>query len=303
MLAFQAAQKSFGAHPVLGPISFGLDGPGVVGLVGPNGAGKSTTLRLAAGFFPPTSGRVLFCGKAFEDNDLELKCRLGYLPERPPIYAEMGVLEYLTFVGRLKRVGARDLAERRENVVRRCGLQPVRDWSARALSAGYRQRLGLAAALLPDPPLVLLDEPTTHLDPVQREETLALIADEGRSRAVLFSSHLLTEVESLCCRVLILKGGVLIAEGAPAEIRARAGGLQMRVRGPASRVCEALGALEGVQGVRLLGEGDGVTWVEVRGAIDGSRVAAAVLAASWELLELTAARGGIEAMLRESGPS
>jgi ABC-2 type transport system ATP-binding protein len=303
ILQFREVSKDFAGHQAVRALAFSLAGPGVCGLVGPNGAGKTTTLRLAAGFFRPSTGAVLVDGVEFDADELSLKARIGYLPERPPLYPEMSVADYLSFVGALKRMSSSALATRLEATAAGCGLAEVLPRRIGALSAGYRQRVGLAAALLPDPTLLLLDEPTAHLDPLQRAEVLRLISAEGRSRAVLFSSHLLSEVEDVCSRILVMHEGRLLTDTTPAALAA-GGVLHVRVTGARpNEVSTTLGASLPGSTVRLLGEAGGICAVEIGGAADGSAVARAVLEAGWSLVELTQGRGALEALLRcAAGP-
>ena len=303
-LEFRDVSKDFAGFQAVSGLAFSLVRSGVCGLVGPNGAGKTTTLRLAAGLFRPSSGAVLIEGTEFESDEIALKARIGYLPERPPLYPEMSVADYLSFVGALKRMSSAAVGARLEPTAAGCGLAEVLRRRIGALSAGYRQRVGLAAALLPDPALLLLDEPTAHLDPLQRADILRLIAAEGRSRAVLFSSHLLGEVEDVCSRILVMHEGKILTDTTPAALAAGGGVLRLRVAGarPDELPSRLTAALPGAS-VRLLGEAGGLCAVEIGGSADGSAVARAVLDAGWSLVELTPGHGVLEGLLRDAaGP-
>ncbi len=298
-LEFDHVSKAFGPRPALTDVAFVLDRPGVTGLVGPNGAGKTTTLRLAAGFFPPTQGEVLLGGTSYAEEELALKATTGYLPERPPLYPDMTVQAYLEFVGRIKNVPGPLLSRRGAEVCDDCGLQDVMHRRIGALSAGFKQRTGLAAALVPDPRLLLLDEPMAHLDPLQREQMLGLIAGEGDRRAVLFSSHLLSEVEDISGRVLVLQRGRLLADGPPGDIGSGSVVVRLKLRAAGRQLTDGLSSLPGVDAVRLRHESDGVSTLEVRGALAPEDMARAVVEQGWPLLELSSSRGGIESLLRE----
>ncbi|MBI4870405.1 MAG: ABC transporter ATP-binding protein, partial [Candidatus Riflebacteria bacterium] len=257
------------------------------------------TLRLAAGFFQATSGTVRVAGRLFETDECFVKSRIGYLPERPPLYPELSVIEYLTLVGQLKRVPRTQLPGRTDDVLERCGLAGQRRLRLGGLSAGFRQRAGLAAALLPDPPLLLLDEPTSHLDPLQRSEVLQTIAAEGARRAVLFSSHQLGEVEDICRRILALVDGRLVADTSPDELRLRSGALRVRVRGgTAATLRERLEAVAPGQQPAVLESPEGTLTAELGSGADSTAVARSILDAGWQLLELTPGRGGLEQLLR-----
>jgi len=195
----------------------------VFGFLGPNGAGKSTTIRILTGFLPATSGRALVAGHDVARESLAVRRRIGYLPESVALPIDARVEEYLDYRARLKAVPARDRARLMQHALEVCGLVPMRRRILSQLSRGYRQRVGLADALLADPPLLILDEPTGGLDPAQRQEVLDLIAALKGKRTVLFSSHVLTEVEHVCSRVAIIQRGRIVASGTRDELERSAG--------------------------------------------------------------------------------
>lgn len=209
MIELQEATKLYGDRAALSGVSFRLEGPGIVGLLGPNGSGKTTTLRLMAGFFPPTRGAVLFEGRPAVES---APARVGYLPEQAPLYDEMTVAAYLVFVARIK--GLRGAAARAavDAVIEKLSLGARRDQLIGTLSRGFRQRVGIAQALVHRPSTLLLDEPTAGLDPQQIEEARAVIRDAAREATVVMSTHLLAEVETLCRRVVVLREGELAGE-------------------------------------------------------------------------------------------
>lgn len=197
----------------------------ILGFLGPNGAGKSTTLRILTGFLPATSGRAEVDGLDVATQGLAVRRRIGYLPENVPLPPDARVEEYLEFRARLKDVPRGARADARERVMRLCGLQDMRRRIVGQLSRGYRQRVGLADALIADPPVLILDEPTGGLDPGQRQEVLDLVAGLAGERTVLLSSHVLAEVEHVCTRVAIIKQGRIVAAGTREELEAEAGRL------------------------------------------------------------------------------
>ncbi|MBK5966188.1 ABC transporter [Thiocystis minor] len=199
--------RSFGGHPALSEVNLCLERGEVLGLLGPNGAGKTTCLRLLGGMLAPTSGRIEIQGIDLARRPLEAKRHLGYLPERPPLYPELRVDEYLTFCARLHRIPRRRIAESIDEVKHRCGLDDSGRRLIAKLSKGYRQRLGIAQAILHQPRLLILDEPTEGLDPFQMRELRALIRELARDCGVILSSHLLPEVQAVCDRAVILDQG------------------------------------------------------------------------------------------------
>ncbi len=211
--------KTYAGHPAVRGVSFEVAQGEIIGLLGPNGAGKSTTLRILTGFLPATSGQVTVCGVDVAANPSEVKTRLGYMPENNPLPEDMRVGEYLHLRGRLKGLTRRKLAPRLDEVVHLCDLGRVRDRIIGKLSKGYRQRVGIADAILAEPPLIIMDEPTIGLDPHQILAVRDLISSLRGRMTVLISSHILPEIEVTCDRVLIINQGRVVATGAPAELR------------------------------------------------------------------------------------
>jgi ABC-2 type transport system ATP-binding protein len=223
MVLVDGVHKSFGhVHAVQG-ISFELKPGQIAGLLGPNGAGKTTTIRMITGYLLPDRGRVLIGGCDTIDNAKEAHRRLGYLPESTPLYTEMRVSDYLSFRGKLFGLDRHNRKKAIDYVVARCWLKDVRTRRIGRLSKGFRQRVGLASALLHNPPVLILDEPTNGLDPAQIRETRQLIRELAAERTMLLSSHILPEVEKLCDRVIIVSGGKVRADGAPMQLIREAG--------------------------------------------------------------------------------
>ena len=215
MIEVEGLSKRFGDLLAVDDISFRVQPGEVVGFLGPNGAGKTTTMRVVTGFLPPSSGTAVVCGKNIVTEPLEARRAIGYLPETPPLYPEMRVRDYLRYTAAIKDVPRRDQGERVNHAAEACGLEDVLDRVIHTLSRGYRQRVGLAQAIVHDPKVLILDEPTSGLDPVQIVEIRNLIrnlaAEAGRT--VVLSTHILPEVEAICQRVLLISQGRIRVDG------------------------------------------------------------------------------------------
>ncbi len=223
MIYTQELSKHFGDFRAVDKINFEVRRGEVVGFLGPNGAGKSTTMRILTCFLSPTEGTARVNGHDVFDNPLGVRQSLGYLPQRAPLYLEMSVFEYLRFAADLRRLDESTFKKRARSVVEVCGLAKVLGKEIKHLSHGYRQRVGLAQALIHDPPILILDEPTSDLDPNEKAEFLEYLKQIGQDRTVLLSTHNLSEVEAACARAIIVSGGKIAADGSLDEIRARSG--------------------------------------------------------------------------------
>jgi ABC-2 type transport system ATP-binding protein len=234
-------------------VTFSVRQGEIVGFLGPNGAGKTTTMRVLTGFLPPTSGSARVAGHDIVRESNAARASLGYLPETAAVYPELRVREYLTFRARLEGVASGEVRARVSEAVERCLLTEVADRKIDNLSKGFRQRTALAGALVHQPPVLILDEPTIGLDPVQIIKVRETIRELGRDRAVLLSTHILPEVEAVCDRVLIIDRGRIVAEGTPSDLRAKLAGapvVHVIVKGAVS-VRDDLSALSGVASVEL----------------------------------------------------
>ena len=212
MIELKQVTKRYGEVAAVDGLSFTAPAGQILGLLGQNGAGKTTTLNILTGYLPPTAGQVLVDGLDMLTHARECKRRIGYLPEKPPLYDEMTVRAYLSFVCELKEVAPRAIRSHVERIMATCGLKDVAGRLVGHLSKGYRQRVGIAQALCGDPPILVLDEPTVGLDPRQVVEIRSLIRELGKSHTVIFSSHLLPEIQQLCQRVIILHRGKMVRE-------------------------------------------------------------------------------------------
>src|SRR5215213_5409451 len=221
MIDVQNITKRYGHHTAIDRVSFSVAKGEVLAFLGPNGAGKTTTMRILTCFMPATEGTAQVAGFDCADQPLEVKRRIGYLPETPPVYQELTVTEYLTFVGRLRGMTGRNLTSALDQSIGRLELGSVRGRLIGNLSRGYRQRVGLAQALLHDPPVLILDEPTVGLDPKQIIEIRDLIKSLAGSHTVILSTHILPEATAVCQRVVIINGGRIVAEDTPDRLSAR----------------------------------------------------------------------------------
>jgi ABC-2 type transport system ATP-binding protein len=253
MIEVQSLTKRYPTRLAVDDVTFSVRQGEIVGFLGPNGAGKTTTMRVLTGFLPPTSGSARVAGHDIVREPNAARASLGYLPETAAVYPELRVREYLTFRARLEGVAGGQVRARVSEAVERCLLADVADRKIDNLSKGFRQRTALAGALVHQPPVLILDEPTIGLDPVQIIKVRETIRELGRDRAVLLSTHILPEVEAVCDRVLIIDRGRIVAEGTPSDLRAKLAGapvVHVTVKGAVS-VREDLSALSGVASVEL----------------------------------------------------
>ncbi len=219
MIAVENLTKYYGDYPAVRGVSFAVEKGKVVGFLGPNGAGKSTTLRVLAGFLTPTSGRAAVAGHDVFRDPVRVRRSIGYMPENSPLYPELRVEEYLRFRAGLKGLGRAERRKRIGYVLDRCWLSDVRRQLIGTLSKGYKQRVGLADALLADPPVLILDEPTAGLDPTQIRETRKLIRELGAQHTMLLSTHILSEVEMACDSVIVINRGQVVEDGTLSAVR------------------------------------------------------------------------------------
>ncbi len=221
MIEVEGVTKDYGPFTAVSNLSFSVEAGEILGFLGPNGAGKTTTMRILTGFFPPSAGSARVAGHDVVSEPLAAKAKIGYLPETPPLYPEMSVVDYVHFVAHIKGVPSAERNQKVESALERCSLTEVRDKLCAKLSKGFRQRVGLAQALVHDPEVLILDEPTAGLDPRQIGETRELIKSLGGDHTVILSTHILPEVSMTCDRVVIINRGRLVAHGTPASLANR----------------------------------------------------------------------------------
>jgi ABC-2 type transport system ATP-binding protein len=300
MIEVQHLSRRFGARTAVDDVSFRLERGEVVGFLGPNGAGKTTTMRMLTGFLPPSAGTVRVDGFDVLTQSLEVRARIGYLPESVPLYREHRVQEMLWFQGRLRGLSRPESRRRAAAVLERVGMADRARSLIGRLSKGQRQRVGLAVALLPDPEVLVLDEPTSGLDPLQRIEVRKLIQELAQDRTVLLSSHILPEIEATCPRVIVLHRGRIAADGTQAGLVERLGGqsfvrLEVEAAGAPAAVAGELAGLAGVSAALARGSEGGFARFEVRGAGDLREVLGRHCAArGWAVRELSWQRPTLE---------
>ncbi|MGO8816365.1 MAG: ABC transporter ATP-binding protein [Terriglobia bacterium] len=292
MIEVENLTKRYGPTLAVSDVSFSVQTGEVLGFLGPNGAGKTTTMRVITGFLPPTEGKVVVSGYDVTEQPLEAKRHTGYLPETPPIYPDMTVAEYLAFVARIKGVSRGELKSRLDGIVEKCAVGDVRNRQIGKLSKGYRQRVGLAQALIHNPDVLVLDEPTAGLDPKQIIETRDLITGLAGQHTVILSTHILPEVSKTCQRVVVINKGQIVAVGTPNELMRRLQGFEtvlVTVEGPAADVMEKFQRVGGVNWVEPRESvGERVT-LEVHSEKDKdvrAELARATVESGWKLYEL-----------------
>jgi ABC-2 type transport system ATP-binding protein len=262
MIHVDSLTKYFGRVLAVDNISFDISQGEIVGLLGLNGAGKTTTMRILTTYLPATSGIVRLANFDVRTQSLDVRQRIGYLPENVPLYPEMRVEEYLVFRSKLRGLSRKDRPARLDYCLDRCRIREVRRRLIGTLSKGYRQRVGLADAMIHDPPILILDEPTVGLDPVQIRETLALIQELGERRTILLSTHILAEIEAICGRVMIIHRGRLSSDKRMSELQAVVA-IYVEVHGPPEQVANVLRTTDGVDRVTPTPLGDGLASFEV----------------------------------------
>lgn len=257
MIQIENVTKRYGEHVALDDLNLTINKGEILGLLGPNGAGKSTTMNIITGYISASEGAVKIDGMDILEKPEEVKKKIGYLPETPPLYMEMTVYEYLKFVSKLKKVKSDEIETSLEKVMELVKVQHVKHRLIRNLSKGYKQRVGLAQALIGDPEVLILDEPTVGLDPKEIIEIRSLIKDIGKDRTIILSSHILTEVSAVCERLVIINKGKIVATGTPEELTKKhsyGNKLVMRVKGMKQAVLDAICEINEVSYVKAQGE-------------------------------------------------
>jgi gliding motility-associated transport system ATP-binding protein len=305
MITVQDLTKRYARNTAVDHISFEVEKGQIVGFLGPNGAGKTTTMRMLTCFLPPTAGRATVAGFDVLESPIEVKRRIGYLPETPPLYPEMRTAEYLAFVGKIKGLRGPELAKRIDYVVDRCAVADVKDKVLSKLSKGYRQRVGLAQAIIHNPDVLILDEPTAGLDPKQINETRELIRGLAGDHTIILSTHILPEVEQTCQQVIIINRGKLVATDSVNNLQNRArgvGSVLVKVAGRNATIDPAAAKscferIPGVERVLFKDNRDNHLVFEVEGKADRAirgDLARAVVEAGWDLNELRTASVSLE---------
>lgn len=306
MIEIRNLTKKFGSNVVLDNISFTVKKGEVLGFLGPNGAGKTTTMKIITTFWTPTAGEVKVAGLDVVKDSLAVRAKIGYLPETVPLYDDMRVYEYLRFVAEIRGLVGEEIKKRIKEVVEVCGLRKVVRQPIEELSKGYRQRVGLAQAIMHNPEILILDEPTTGLDPNQIVEIRELIKKLGQEKTVIFSTHILSEVSATCDRVLIINNGRIVGEGSPEELAAKAGAkeiIYVKIKGPREKVLAKLKEMENVVKVEVKDkEADDIYGYEIepKAGVDlREYLSITVMNAGWSILEFSKKSVSLEDVFRE----
>jgi ABC-2 type transport system ATP-binding protein len=301
MIEVENLTKTYSGFRAVQGISFHVDKGEIVGFLGPNGAGKSTTMKVLSGYLPPTDGKISIAGFDVVNDSIEVRKRIGYMPENVPLYTDMRVNEFLRFRAELKRVARRKVKDRVEIVKQLCSLKDVENRIIGTLSKGYRQRVGLADAMVHEPELLILDEPTIGLDPNQIRAVRDLIKDLGRHHTILLSTHILSEVELTCNRVLVINRGKIEASDTPANLTklVRGGGsILIEVKAPGPDVISKIEALSNVEDVEVSSPADGEWTIAKVYATPGLDIREDIFAVirqnNWSLRELSRVKATLE---------
>ena len=262
VLQIEGLTKQFGAFTAVDNISFSVDRGEVLGFLGPNGAGKTTAMRMVTGFLPPTAGSVTVDGFDVSRQPIEVKRRIGYLPEGAPLYEDMTPLELLSYIADVRRISGQTKRDAIAKAASRINIEPVMHQSIGTLSKGFKRRVGIAQAILHDPDILILDEPTDGLDPNQKHEVRALINEMAENKVIVISTHLLEELEVICSRAIVIAAGKIVADCSPAELEAQSSyhnAITVRVHEAQGDACKGcLDALEIVARVESIGQRDGL---------------------------------------------
>jgi ABC-2 type transport system ATP-binding protein len=299
MIEVENLTKRYGDVTAVNSITFTAEHGQVTGFLGPNGAGKTTTMRMLTGFMPPTSGKALVAGHDVFDDSMAVRQRVGYLPENVPLYRDMSARSYLMYIAEIR--GVRNRRDRVDDVLERVGLLNRAGSRIRTLSKGMRQRVGLAQALLHDPEVLILDEPTIGLDPLQVLELRDLVRELGRDRTLLFSTHILSEAEQVCDKVVIINRGQIVAQGSPVDLRGmlgQGGRVLTRVDAPYEVALPIIEALPSVDQAEVaLG---GIVVTPKSATVDPRPdIARAIVAQQWNLIELRPLATNLEEIFLE----
>lgn len=306
MIRIKNLTKRFGELKAVDDVTFDIHTGQILGFLGPNGAGKTTTVRIITCYLAPTSGKVEVDGLDVSEHSLEIRKKIGYLPENAPLYSEMNVLDYLRFIMGVRGVAKERWSERTKEITDVCGLGPVIHRNIGELSKGFRQRVGLAQAMVHNPDILILDEPTSGLDPNQIAEIRSLIKELGKEKTVILCTHILPEVEATCSRVLIINEGRMVADGSPTELQSSFQGkeqIYLELKTPSQDVQGKLASLENVENVeRISTEGDDLKkfTVECTKGVDlRENLFRLAVENDWILLEMRQEQASLEDVFRQ----
>jgi ABC-2 type transport system ATP-binding protein len=305
MITVRNLSKTYGATVAVNDITFEVQKGEIVGFLGPNGAGKTTTMKILTCYMPPSAGEVNIEGLDVLEESLAVRHMIGYLPEQNPLYHEMDVIDYLHFVAELRGIAKEQIRERTKKMVELCGLKDVYSRPIGQLSKGYRQRVGLAQAMIHDPQILILDEPTSGLDPNQIVEIRHLIQELGRQKTVILSTHILSEVQATCNRAIIINQGKIVADGSLNDLQAAFHGMEkviLEIKAPKNGVLEKLRAVQFVQKAaetHSSGDTKNIVLEVAKGQDLREQIYDLCVREGWKLLELYRERTTLEDVFRQ----
>ena len=306
MIEINNLTKKFGSAVVLNDISLKVKKGEILGFLGPNGAGKTTTMKIITSFWRPTKGSVKIDGFDVVEDSLKTRTKIGYLPETVPLYDDMRVYEYLKFIAEVRGIEKSEISARVKDVVGACGLKKVLLKPIEELSKGFRQRLGLAQAIMHEPDILILDEPTTGLDPNQIVEIRDLIKKIGKEKTIIFSTHILSEVSATCDRAVIINNGKIVGEGSPDELVRKAGGkeiIYVKIKGPKDSVLNKLNEMDNVASAEVKDKESGDVYgyeiVPKEGVDLREYLSMTVMKQGWSILEFNKKKVSLEDVFRE----
>ena len=306
MIEIKNLTKKFGNTVVLDNVNFEVKKGEILGFLGPNGAGKTTTMKIITSFWAPTSGKVIVDGIDVTENSLEARKKIGYLPETVPLYEDMRVYEYLKFVAEVRGIKKSEIKDSVRRVVKDCSLSNVLKKPIDELSKGYRQRVGLAQAIIHNPEILILDEPTTGLDPNQIIEIRDLIKKIGKEKTIILSTHILSEVGATCDRVVVINNGKIVGEGTPAELAQKVKSrdiIYLKIKGIRDEITKKLKEIEGVVRVDVKDkESENVYGYEIEPEVGvdlREKISALVIKSGWSILEFSTKTASLEDVFRE----
>ncbi|MFH1415499.1 MAG: ATP-binding cassette domain-containing protein [Elusimicrobiota bacterium] len=296
MIKTEKLTKIYDAVKAVDSLTFELESGNVVGFLGPNGAGKTTTMRMLAGYLPPTSGRASVMGMDVSENAFEVKKSVGYLPENNPLYTDMTPIEYLEFCADIRGMGPKEKNRRIREVIEICGLQDAAVRQISVLSKGFKQRVGIAQAVLHDPPVLLLDEPTSGLDPNQIQEIRNLINELKGRKTIIISTHIMQEVQAVCQRVVIINAGKIVADGTQDELTSKGKTVYaVKLAGPSEEVLSELEKLGSVE--KIVRTGD-LFKIETSGQDPRRQIFETAVKKDWTILEMQKLQHSLEEVFR-----
>ncbi len=306
MIEIKNLSKDFAAIRAVNNISFSVGKGEILGFLGPNGAGKSTTMRMITGFMPPSAGTIRIGGFDIIKNSLEVRKQIGYLPENAPVYPDMKVIDYLNFCGQIRGFTKAALKRRVENTIEKCFLTTVKQQIINTLSKGYKQRVCFAQSILHDPPYLILDEPTDGLDPNQKYEVRRMIKEMSREKAVIFSTHILEEIQDVCTRTIIIAKGSIVADDTPAGLLKRSdlyGSVSLTVENADSNeITNCLNQIKGVETTTIISDENEIVrlqvYPETKDTPITDKVMAAALANNYQVKSIYMEQGRLDEVFR-----